>query len=78
MNSMKEIDVLKDLLEFKISNQKKYNNDLITIRNPELRDLLTTLRDDELRDIVRLQQKVERLKSNKTIISKILPTRHKM
>jgi len=67
--------ILKDILQSRISNQIFYNNKLITIRNPEVRQVLTQLRDDEMRAIVKLQQKIDRLQNTSGIISKIFPTK---
>lgn len=74
---MEPIDILKDLLQYRISNQKFYNDNLITIRNPELRQMFTQLRDDEMRAVVKLQQKIERFQASSGIISKLFPTRPK-
>ena len=72
---MEEIDMMKDLLQYRISNQTFYNENLITIRNPELRQVFTQLRDDEMRGIVNLQQRIERIKASPGIIAKIFPTK---
>ncbi len=72
---MREGDILKDILQYRITNQSFYNNNLINIRNPEIRQIFTQLRDDETRSIVKLQQKIERLEGKKNIIAKIFPTR---
>lgn len=72
---MKEADILKDILQYRISNQKSYNENLIEIRNPEIRQVFTQMRDDEMRAIVKLQQKIERLEASTGIIAKIFPTR---
>ena len=72
---MEQVDILKDLLQYKISNQMFYNENLITIRNPEIRQVFTQLRDDEMRSIVKLQQKIERHQSSPGIISKLFPTK---
>lgn len=74
---MKEIDIYKDLLYFRISNQVYYNRNIIDIRNPEVRQLFTQLRDDEMRAVVKLQQKLEKLESPPGIIAKIFPTKAK-
>ena len=71
---MKEIDILKDILQYRISNEIFYNENMINIRNPEARQLFTQLRDDEMRDIVKLQEKIERLLANPRIIVKIFPS----
>lgn len=72
---MKEVDILKDILQSRISNQVYYNENLINIRNPEVRQVYTQLRDDEMRAIVKLQQKIQRLEAPPGIISKIFPTK---
>lgn len=72
---MKKNDVLKDILQNRISNQVYYNENVITVRNPEVRQIFTQLRDDEMRSIVRLQKKVQRLESPPGIITKILPSK---
>lgn len=74
---MKKNDVLKDILQNRISNQVYYNENVITVRNPEVRQIFTQLRDDEMRSIVRLQKKVQRLESPPGIITKILPSKPK-
>ena len=74
---MKEIDIYKDLLYFKIMNQTYYNRNIIDVRNPEVRQLFTQLRDDEMRAVVRLQQKIEKLESPSGIIAKIFPSKAK-
>ena len=72
---MKEVDILKDILQYRIANQTFYNENLINVRNPEVRQLFTAVRDDEMRAIVKLQQKIERLEANPGIIAKIFPTK---
>jgi hypothetical protein len=72
---MKEVDILKDLLEYKIASQITYNNYVIDLLNPEARQLFTQMRDDEMRAITKLQQKVTRLESKARIIARILPAK---
>ncbi|MCX7749618.1 MAG: hypothetical protein N2645_22405 [Clostridia bacterium] len=72
---MKEADILRDILQHRISNQVYYNENIINIRNPEVRQLFTQARDDEMRAIVKLQQKIERLEANPGIIAKMFPTK---
>ena len=72
---MKENDILKDILQTRISNQVYYNLNLIVVRNPEVRQVFTQLRDDEMRSIVRLQKRIQRLEAPPGIITKILPTK---
>jgi hypothetical protein len=72
---MKEADILKDLLEYKIASQISYNNYMIDLLNPEARQLFTQMRDDEMRAITKLQQKITRLESKARIIARILPAK---
>lgn len=72
---MDDKDYLKDILMQRISNQVFYNQVLVEIRNPEVRNLFTQMRDDEMRAIVKLQQKIDRMETRPGIISKILPSR---
>ncbi|HYE82595.1 MAG TPA: hypothetical protein VEG39_10590 [Clostridia bacterium] len=74
---MEDIDILKDILQYRIINQVSYNENLVNVRNPEVRSTFTQLRDDEMRDIVRLQQKIERNKGKVGIIAKIVPKKPK-
>jgi rubrerythrin len=74
---MNDIDVLKDILQYRISNQVFYNRNLIEVRNPEVRQVFTQIRDDEMRSIVKLQQKIERIESPPGIIAKIFPTKQR-
>ena len=74
---MDDIDILKDILQYRIINQISYNENLINVRNPEVRYVFTQLRDDEMRDIVRIQQKIERNKGTSGIIAKIIPRKPK-
>lgn len=67
--------MLKDILEYKISNQLFYNDNLIHIVNPEARQLFSQMRDDEMREIEKLQQKIKRLQAKPYVISKIFPTK---
>lgn len=74
---MEDIDILKDILQYRVINQVSYNENLISVRNPEVRSVFTQLRDDEMRDIVRIQQKIERNKGSVGLIAKIIPKKPK-
>ena len=74
---MEDIDILKDILQYRVINQISYNENLINVRNPEVRHTFTQLRDDEMRDIVKIQQKIERNKGATGIIAKIIPKKPK-
>lgn len=74
---MEDLDILKDILQYRIINQVSYNENLINVRNPEVRHIFTQLRDDEMRDIIRIQQKIEKSKNSPYIIAKIIPKKSK-
>lgn len=74
---MEDIDILKDILQYRIINQVAYNENIINVRNPEVRHTFTQLRDDEMRDIVRIEQKIERNKGSVGIISRIIPKKQR-
>ncbi|WP_432661817.1 DUF2383 domain-containing protein [Wukongibacter baidiensis] len=74
---MKDTDILKDILQYKISSQLFYNENLIHIRNPEVRQLFSEMRDDEMRGIEKLQQKIQRMQAKPYIIGKIFPTKNR-
>lgn len=71
---MKETDVLKDILNHRMSNQIFYNENLINTRNPMLRNLFTMLRDDEMRAIFMLQQRIYRIENPPGILAKMFPS----
>lgn len=75
---MKREDILKDILEYRITNQKVYNENLLLIQNPELKHIFTQLRDDETRAVAKLQQLIKReLNFSTGIIAKIFQTKAK-
>jgi len=75
---MQEDDILNDILKDRIMNQRCYNNNVINDRNPELMCMFSEAREDETRDIVKIQQKLSRLRydldqqtDNSSFINKI-------
>lgn len=72
---MKELDIVKDLLQTVTSMQIYFNERAINIRNPEARHLFIQIRDDKMRNISKLQQKVERLQTKPSIIARMLPAK---
>lgn len=74
---MKDIDIYKDLLYFRISAEEAYNRNIIDVRNPEVRQLFTQLRDDEMRALAKLQQKIEKLEASTGIVAKMFPAKPK-
>ncbi|AGI40094.1 hypothetical protein Clst_2063 [Thermoclostridium stercorarium subsp. stercorarium DSM 8532] len=75
--NMNEMNILTDLLEYKIMLQKWYNHALLSVVNPEAKALFTRLRDDETRDILNIQQKLLRKSTPANIIHKIFPAKPK-
>lgn len=72
---MNEIDILRDLLEYRMRLQEWYNHLLLNVLNPEAKALFTRLRDDETRAVLNIQQKLLRKEAPNKIIHKIFPTR---
>lgn len=72
---MNEIDMLRDLLEYRMMLQEWYNHVLLNVLNPEAKSLFTRLRDDETRAVLNIQQKLLRKESPNKIIHKIFPAR---
>lgn len=60
------IDALQDLVKDLINQQIFYNENLIIITNPYVRQIFTQMRDDEMRFITMIQQSIESLKSKPT------------
>lgn len=74
---MKEVEILKDILAYRTASQCIYNDGIIEIRNPEVRQLFTQIRDDEMRAVERLQQIIERQETPPGIIARVFPERQK-
>lgn len=74
---MKYTDILKELLHSKNCNQLFYNQKLLEVRNPEVRQMFAQFRDDEMRSVVELEQRVDKIDSPPGIISKIFTTKSK-
>ncbi|GMQ64850.1 hypothetical protein [Vallitalea maricola] len=61
---MKNIDKLQDVLEMEITDFMHYNEYLVRINKPEIRQLLTQLRDEHMMEITELQQQIHVLMGN--------------
>ena len=72
---MNDMDTLKDLIEYLIMLQERYNRVLLNVLNPEAKALFTRLRDDETRAVLEIQQKLLRMEAPSKIIHKIFPVR---
>jgi hypothetical protein len=72
---MNEMEMLRDLQEYRIMLQKWYNDVLLNVLNPEAKALFTRLRDDETRAVMTIQQILLRKEAPNKIIHKIFPTR---
>ena len=71
---MRLIDIYKDVMYFRKASQEFYNECMLTLRNPEARQLFSSLRDDESRAVAMLQQKIDTMESSPGIIAKIIPS----
>lgn len=72
---MNEVEILRDLLEYRMMLQKWYNDVLLNILNPEGKAIFTRLRDDETRAVMYIQQQLLRMEAPNKLIHKIFPTR---
>lgn len=72
---MNEIDIINDILEYRMMLQEWYNHILINVVNPEAKALFTRLRDDETRAILNMQQKLLRKQTPNKTVHKIFPIR---
>lgn len=55
---MNEIDKLQDMLEMEITDFMLYNEYLVRINTPKIRQLLLQLRDEHMQEITQLQQQL--------------------
>ena len=74
---MELVDILKDILQDRASNQLFYNHVMVDIRNPEVRRTFLQIRDDEMRDVVKLQEWITRLKKKPNITARLFPSTNK-
>jgi len=65
--SQDSLDVLQDILKTLINLQAFYNENLVNIPNPYVRQLFTQMRDDVMRFISLLQIEIEALESRPSI-----------
>lgn len=68
------MDALQDIEKDLINQQMFYNENLINITNPYVRQIFTQMRDDEMRFITIIQQNIESLKSKPTEPNSIVYT----
>ncbi|AEF18074.1 MULTISPECIES: hypothetical protein [Thermoanaerobacterium] len=68
------MDALQDIEKDLINQQMFYNENLISITNPYVRQIFTQMRDDEMRFITIIQQNIESLKSKPTEPNSIVYT----
>lgn len=61
---MNKLDKLQDVLESEMTDQMLYNQYMLQITNPEVRQLFTQLRDEHMQHITQLQQHVQQMKKN--------------
>jgi len=65
--SQEPLDMLQDLLKNLVNIQAFYNESVVTITNPYVRQLFTQMRDDVMRFISILQIEIESLESKPSI-----------
>lgn len=69
---MDVLDLLKDVLEDKIANQKFYNDAVVAIRNPKIKNMLINLRDEEMEHIEMLQEEIIAIEEKPFPVNKII------
>jgi len=68
-----KLELLYDVLHDKMHSQTFYNEQLIRMTNPVLRQLFTHLRDEETEHILRLRTEILTLETRPFPVHKILP-----
>lgn len=58
---MNTLDNLQDALQSEMMLQAMYNNHMMNIANPEVRQLFTQMRDAKMQNVTRLQQEIQQL-----------------
>lgn len=73
--SLDTLDLMQDVVKEMIKLQTFYNDHIIMITNPDIREMLTQFRDEEMKSISMLQQRIEAMESKSTEINKVFTTR---
>jgi rubrerythrin len=58
---MNTIDQLQDVMADEMDLQSKYNQHLLNITNPEVRQLFTQFRETKMQHVTELQQQIKNL-----------------
>jgi rubrerythrin len=61
---MNNLDKLHDVLEREMGDQMLYNQYMLKITNPEVRQLFTQFRDEHMQHVTQIQQQVQQLMQN--------------
>lgn len=64
---METIDQLQDALADEMDLQSKYNQHLLNIANPEIRQFFTQMREAKMQHVTGLQQKIGQLMKGQQI-----------
>lgn len=75
--SQEPLDMLQDLVKYLINLQAFYNENIVNITNPYVRQLFTEMRDEVMRFISLVQMNIEGLESKPTNPNNILFNRPK-
>lgn len=63
---MNQLDLLLDVLETEMADQMLYNQYMMQVTNPEVRQLFTQYRDEHMQSITQIQQQIKQLMKNLT------------
>jgi rubrerythrin len=69
---MNTVDLLYDVLQDKLANQRFYNEAMLSVINPSARELFKKLRDEEERHSIILQQEILAIEAKPFPINKFL------
>ena len=58
---MNNLNMLKDMLQTEIGNQKMYNKYMISIQNAQVRQMFMQMRDEKMQHITQLQKEINNL-----------------
>lgn len=70
--SQEPLDMLQDLVKYLINLQAFYNENIVNITNPYVRQLFTEMRDEAMRFISLVQINIEGMESKPTISNNII------
>jgi hypothetical protein len=59
--NIKELEKLRDVLQTEMKNQAMYNQFMIHIQHPEIRQMFMLMREGKMQHITQLQQEINKM-----------------